>query len=132
MGTQKILVIDNTESTCHFTRYVLVNAGFRVLTVDKPEDALEFVTEVLFDAIITDTLSPELEGIEMVRKIRSVEGFEETPILVVSLDNREESKQKGFDAGITDWIAKPISPKKLVEILKQLCPQKDDDMPLYS
>ncbi|MDH5178215.1 MAG: response regulator [Gammaproteobacteria bacterium] len=123
----KILVVDSAESTRHFTRYVLTNVGFRVTSVTNARDALELVSEESFAAIITDVLNEEFEGIEMVQKIRSVDGFETLPILMITLCNLESAKQQAEAAGVTAWFTKPVPAKKLVEIIKDVCADMDDD-----
>lgn len=131
MPSNKILVVDNADSTRHFTRYILTTAGFRVTAVTNPRDALEYATDSYFDAIITDVLTPELEGVELVKKLRGLEEYEHIPILVITLVNDEESIQQGMDAGATEWLTKPVSHKHLVDKLKLLCPARDDENPLF-
>lgn len=131
MPTNKILVVDNTESTRHFTRFILSSAGFRVSVATTPSEALEYVTDYSFDAIITDVLSPDLEGVELVDKIRSLDEYGSVPILMITLTSDDDSIEKGYAAGVTEWLTKPVSHKVLVDRIKQLCPAKEDDAPLF-
>ena len=123
----KILIVDNSESTRIFMRYVLVNAGFLVSAVKSAAEALEQANDLPFDAVVTDLLSPELDGLKLIKELRTHRWYEHKPMLVVSILKAPAMIQQGMDAGATEWLIKPISPNKFVALLKTLCPDKNDD-----
>lgn len=127
MIRNKVLVVDNAESTRQFMRYILDNAGYLVAAIKSAEEALELTDEVEFDAVLTDLLTPEFAGIDLIRELRADERYESIPIIVVSLNKTEAVMQQGFEAGATEWVVKPVSPHRLIDLMKQLCPRKEED-----
>ena len=127
MVKAKILVVDSSESTRVFLRFILSNAGFLVLAVKSVEEAMNEADDFPFDAVITDLLPPEMAGIQLVRELRSHKWYEDKPLIIVSLDKTESVIQQGLDAGATEWVVKPVSPNKLIALIKELCPDKEDE-----
>ena len=107
-------------------RYLLSNSGFLVTPVTTVEKALEEADEYPYDVVLTDLLSPDFAGFELIRKLRKHRWYEEKPMIVVSINNDESVKKQGFEAGITDWVLKPIAPNKFIAMMKSLCPGKDN------
>ena len=123
----KILIVDNSESTRVFMRYVLVNAGFLVSAVKTAAEAREQANDLPFDAVVTDLLTPELDGLKLIKELRTHKWYEHKPLLVVSIMKDPAMIQQGMDAGASEWLIKPISPNKFVDRLKTLCPDKNED-----
>ena len=127
----KILIIDASESTRTFMRFILGNSGFRITVTATAARALEEIEEQLFDVVLVDLRLPDMDGLELIREIRSVKAFEATPIVSViqMLDAGKEDEQAA--AGVTHWINQPVSPHKLIEIITEISPdpeEYDDDM----
>lgn len=126
MVNGKVLIVDNSDSTRHFMRFLLSNSGFLVTPVTTVEKALEEADEYPYDVVLTDLLTPEYDGLELVRKLREHRWYEEKPMIVVTINNDDSARQQGMDAGVSDWILKPIAPNKFIAMMKELCPGKDD------
>ena len=122
----KILIVDNSDSTRHFMRFILSNSGFLVTPVTSAEKAFEEADEYPYDIVLTDLLTSDLEGLKLIKQLRGHRWYENKPLLVVSIKNDAELKQKGVEAGVTEWILKPISPNRFIARIKELCPDKDE------
>ncbi|MCL1926654.1 MAG: response regulator [Syntrophorhabdaceae bacterium] len=87
----------------------LVNDGFDVLAYDNGKDVLESVEKTAPDLIIADTIMPEMNGIEVFRKIRELPApFGETPVVFISSKDDPESKIEALHLGAEDFLVKPV------------------------
>lgn len=127
----KVLIIDQSESTRTFMRFILSNSGYRITAVDNAAKTAELLEEELFDVIIIDPRLADKDGLELVSEIREIKAFAEIPILAVTQFFNTENQGKEAEAGISHWITQPVSPHKLIEIMKEISPdpeEYDDDM----
>lgn len=105
-----ILVADDDRTTRTVLASLLQNEGFRVELADSGEQCLAVATEQHVDAFLVDIRMPGLGGLELCRKLRSMEQYRITPIIFITALDEEEMLSAVFEAGATDFIAKPINP----------------------
>lgn len=119
---KKILIVDEAESSRRFLRHVLTNAGYTVEAVSSHSQAIERVSESNFDIFFIDVSLPELNGIKLINTLRKIEGYESTPIMVITLAMAitDSMIQQCGAARISGWIPKPISPSRVTSLLKQM------------
>ena len=125
----KVLIIDSHESTRTFMRFVLVNAGHRVVAAKTGEQALELVEDELFDLALIDLHLPDMDGYDLIKQIRAITTFGDKPILAVSplYKNEDLQQVEAIPAGIDLWITQPVAPQKLVKMIKDLGIEMEDD-----
>jgi hypothetical protein len=90
------------------------------LTIDLAEDgaaAVAMASRVRYDAILMDLQMPKLNGLDATRQIRKLPGYGDTPILAMTGNVFAEDRKRCVDVGMSDFIAKPFSPRQLVETL---------------
>ncbi|MCL2102646.1 MAG: response regulator [Syntrophorhabdaceae bacterium] len=105
----KIMIVGSEIDYMTLIKLRLVNDGFDVLAYDSAKDALENVGKTAPDLIIADTMMPDLNGIEMFRKIRELPPpFEETPLVFISGKDDPESKIEALHLGAEDFFVKPV------------------------
>ena len=75
--------------------------------------------EETFDLMLLDIIMPEMDGIDLCRRIRQLEHHKETPIAFLTAKSQEADKAKGLEAGATLFLSKPISPEKLLEFISK-------------
>ena len=83
-------------------------------------DAWNKARQRRFDLVLTDQNMPHLDGLGLVRKLRSSEQFKATPILILTTESSEQMKQAGRAAGATGWLVKPFDPIKLIEVVRKV------------
>ena len=110
---EKILLVDNEHDIVEFLQYNLIQEGFEVIPAFDGSEALEKLIEKP-DLIILDIMMPRLDGFEVFKKIREKEEFKNTPIIFLTAKSGEIDEIKGLELGASDYIQKPISPKKLI------------------
>ncbi|MHB1687939.1 MAG: response regulator transcription factor [Ignavibacteriaceae bacterium] len=113
----KILLVDDERDIVEFLQYNLAQEGFDVIIAYDGKEALAKISEKP-DLIILDIMMPILDGYEVCRRIRDIKGFENTPIIFLTAKAGEYNEILGLELGASDYIQKPISPKKLIARVK--------------
>jgi two-component system response regulator MtrA len=107
-----ILVVDDDPVTRTILTSLLTGEGYTVTTVASATEALEAITSrVLFDLIVLDVMLPEMDGLEVCRRIRATSV---TPIIFISALQDIKDKLAGFTAGGDDYITKPFEPLEVL------------------
>lgn len=117
-GTLTILVVDDQATTRAVVKQTMLASGYEVLEAASGEKALEIAEAQAIDGIILDLKMPGIAGIETCRRLRAMELYQATPILVVTAMEEREALAEAFEAGCDDYIAKPIEPIVLQARLK--------------
>jgi two-component system, OmpR family, alkaline phosphatase synthesis response regulator PhoP len=113
----KILLVDDEKDIVEFLEYNLRQEGFEVISAHDGDEALQKISQNP-DLIILDIMMPKLDGYETCRKIRTLQGHENTPIVFLTAKSSEMDEILGLELGASDFIQKPISPKKLIARVK--------------
>ena len=118
--SQKILIVDDSESIRQAVGITLEKAGYTVQSAIDGLNALDYLKGEPLSLIITDLNMPNLDGIELVKKIRADENYKFTPILILTTESQAEKRNEAKSAGATGWIVKPFFPDKLIEVVKKV------------
>lgn len=121
---QTILAVDDSVSMRQMVSFTLKGAGYDVVEAYDGEDAWEKARGRAFDLVLTDQNMPRLDGIGLTRKLRELERYRSTPILVLTTESGDDMKQAGRSAGATGWMVKPFDPAKLVEVIRKVMPRE--------
>ena len=111
----QVLVCDDEPQIVRALKVVLREAGFEAIAATSGEEALDRAAVRAPDAAIIDLILPDIDGIEVCRRLR--EWFA-APILVLSAVGEEDQKVRALDAGADDYITKPFGPRELVARLQ--------------
>ena len=102
--------------------FTLTGAGYQVVEAVDGVDALAKINAQKVDLFITDLNMPNMNGIELTRKLRAVATYRFTPIVLLTTESQVEKKTEGKAAGATGWIVKPFQIEQLLAVVKQVCP----------
>jgi two-component system cell cycle response regulator CtrA len=108
----RVLLVEDDANAARAIAMILRGQGAIVDQTDTGEEALELTRHYDYDIVILDLLLPDMEGFEVVRRMRS--SRVETPVLILSGLNRPNAKVKGFGMGADDYITKPFDKDELV------------------
>ncbi len=101
-----ILVVEDDKTFRQIMCAALTKNGYKATGAEDGEIALDVLDREHIDLIISDIMMPNMDGYELTQELRDA-GYN-MPILLVTAKERFEDKQKGFDAGIDDYMVKPI------------------------
>lgn len=103
-----ILAVDDNPHNLKILEETLSKEGFTVLTSTNGTDALQIAEQQTPEAILLDIIMPEMDGIEVCRKLKEKPETKEIPVIFLSAKNHIEDIRKGFEAGGVDYIFKPF------------------------
>ena len=113
----KILLVDDEADILEFLKYNLEQENFEVLVSTDGRDALKKISHNP-DVIVLDIMMPEMDGFGLYEQIKKNEKYRDIPIIFLTAKSGETDEIKGLDLGASDYIQKPISPKKLIARIK--------------
>jgi len=108
---ERILIIEDEEKIARFIELELKYEGYEVEKAFNGRDGLELATTQPFDLVLLDIMLPELNGIEVLRRIRKVS---EVPIILLTARDAVVDKVTGLDGGADDYITKPFAIEELL------------------
>jgi two-component system response regulator MprA len=114
----KLLVVDDDRAVRDALRRVLTLAGYDVQTAEDGGEAIEYVVSSVPDAVVLDIGMPELDGLEVCRRLRLLGN--RVPILMLTARVDVEDRVAGLDAGADDYLAKPFDNAELKARLRAL------------
>jgi DNA-binding response OmpR family regulator len=117
-----ILVVDDDETFCSIMAEILRMYRARVFTALSAEAAMEIMEQVTPDLILTDVMMPEVDGLTLVRRIRSGEAPARIPIIIVSAGVSHREQAAAMQAGADQFLPKPFSITELREAVGSLLP----------
>ncbi len=115
-----ILAVDDSASMRQMVAFTLKGAGHEVVEAADGVDALSKAKTKKFDLVISDVNMPNMDGITLIRELRSLPAFKFTPILMLTTESTADKKQEGKQAGATGWIVKPFNPDQLLATIKKV------------
>jgi two-component system, sensor histidine kinase and response regulator len=115
IGKRRILIVDDNAGNRLLLQYNL-EGYFEIDFAGNGLSALDKFTQNRYDLILMDIHMPDMDGIEATKRIREMEaGQNRTPIFAVTSNMFREQREKCLEAGMDDYIVKPIHAKALIE-----------------
>ncbi len=113
----RVLVVDDEEPIRELVRRYLIRDGMEVLTAEDGASALEAVRRLSPDVVVLDLMLPELDGIEVCRRLRT---FSDAYVIMLTARDEEVDRIVGLSIGADDYMVKPFSPRELVARIRAL------------
>ena len=114
----RVLLVEDDLTAARGLTLILKSGGAVIDTADTGEEALELVRHYEYDIVVLDLMLPDMEGYEVVRRMRSARI--DVPVLILSGLTRPQAKVKGFGVGADDYITKPFDQAELVARLQAI------------
>jgi two-component system chemotaxis response regulator CheY len=115
------LVVEDSPTMRQLIVFALSRIKGLVCTeADDGVDALRKLAQARYDIIITDINMPIMDGLKLVKRIRSDETHRDTPIMIITTEGGEEDRQRALALGATCYIAKPIQAPQVINKVKEL------------
>ena len=123
----RILVVDDEPAVRVALTRILTGAGFEVLVAGDGPQALDKVAGDAPDAVVLDVLMPGMDGLEVCRKLREMDG--DIPVLMLTARDSVEDRVTGLDVGADDYLVKPFALEELLAriraLLRRAAPESD-------
>ncbi len=116
---QRILVVEDNAVNAMTLIHSLTSYGYKVFHAQNGREALELTQREIPDLIVMDIQLPEMDGLEVTRRIRKDEAVSDIPIIALSALAMPTDKELGLEAGVDLYLTKPVRLKELAEIIKQ-------------
>lgn len=110
----RILVVDDDPTSLRIVRSLLERAGHQVATARNGNEALAAALKDPPQMVVTDWMMPEIDGVELCKRLRSTVAGRDLYILILTGQNEEERIVEAFEAGVDDHLAKPVNSKLLL------------------
>jgi len=117
---KKIMIVDDSASMRMMVTFTLREGGYEVVEAVDGINAMEKLWREPIDMMITDVNMPNIDGIELVRKVREISPCRSIPIILLTTEFQETKKKEGKAAGATGWIVKPFRAEQLLSVVRKV------------
>ncbi len=115
-----ILIVDPSDSVRQMLAFSLRQAKYAVEEVTNAKAALTLLGEKAVNLVITQLELPDLDGIGLIKAIRTGESNRFVPILLILKEAQSERKKEAQAAGVTGWVSTPFNPEQLLAAVKKV------------
>jgi two-component system cell cycle response regulator DivK len=118
-----ILYVEDNEFNRKIVRHLLGRTSYRLVEATDGEAGVSTAREARPDLVIMDIQLPKLSGLDATRQLRADPATAAIPIIVITSFALAGDEDKAREAGATAYLAKPYSPRELLETIRQLAPE---------
>lgn len=126
LAGRRVLLAEDNAINQQIVRELLGELGVTVLLAATGREALELLQRERVDGVLMDVRMPDMDGIEATRRLRAEPRFASLPVIAMTANARTEDRQACLQAGMNDFVAKPVEPEQLFAILGRWLAQSGD------
>ncbi len=119
-NTKSILIVDDSEFVRELVSLILKGAGYDVIEAINGRDALDKLDNKKVEMVITDLKMPIMNGIELIKHLRSNDMYKFIPVIILTSEFYEAKRQDFIKAGVDGWILKPFLHQQLLSVISGL------------
>ena len=123
MSGKTVLYVEDNEYNLKIVRQLLARTGYRLIEAKDGESGVEAALRELPDLILMDIQLPKLSGLDATRRLRADPKTAAIPIIVITSFALSGDDQKAKDAGASAYLAKPYSPRELLQMIRKFAPE---------
>jgi len=123
---KKILIVDDDTEMAHMARMTLEKEGHTVITATGGQEALDRVAEDKPDLVVMDVMMPEMDGFELLDKLKGNALTADIPTIMLSGRGEYSNVLKGREAGVDFYVPKPYNPYELTGIIQRIFDDERD------
>ena len=117
---EKILIVDDDIDTLRLVGTMLQKHGYLIVAAHNGAQALKVAQSERPDVIVLDVMMPDMDGYQVARELRKLAETALTPIIMFSAKTQVDDRVAGYEAGIDDYLTKPVHPAELIAHVKAL------------
>ncbi len=114
MATSRVLVVEDEPDIRDLLVFHLERDGFQVTKCKSGPEALRLVSAARPDLVLLDLMLPDMDGLEVCRRLRQDPATQSVPIVMLTARDDEVDRVLGLELGADDYVVKPFSPRELV------------------
>lgn len=118
--SKSILIVDDCDTTRKLICYMVKGAGYNPVAAVNGFDALEKLAQNEISLVLTDLNMPQMDGLELVRNIKSDDAYKGVPVIMLTTESSERDKEVGLKAGVDIYMTKPVTSKWLAYQIQKL------------
>src|SRR5437868_5837847 len=115
-----ILIVDDSASVRKVANIALTRGGYAVVEASDGNDALAKLAANKVNLIISDINMPGMDGLTFAREVKSRQQYKFMPIIMLTTESGEDTKNLGRAAGVKAWIVKPFQPATMLDAVAKL------------
>lgn len=115
-----VYIVEDDKNIREIESFALKNSGYSVVDFECAKDFYKKIGDKVPDLIVLDIMLPDEDGLEIVKKLRSMPETKKVPIILVTAKTTEIDKVKGLDIGADDYLTKPFGIMELISRVKAL------------
>lgn len=119
---KKIMTVDDSPTVRKVLNEALSGAGYQVVEASDGEEAVNMLEQTDIDLLVTDLNMPNMDGVELIKRVRQQPGKRFMPIIMLTSVSQKEMKAAGKKAGASGWVTKPFRPEQLLSVIQMVCP----------
>lgn len=124
MAGERILIVEDNETSMKLFRDVLVATGYRTLEATTGRRAFELAVEHRPAVVLMDVQLPDVDGLEALRRMRADERTASLAVLAVTAQAMHGDRERFLTAGFDDYVAKPVDVLQLLATVRQHCGER--------
>lgn len=117
MANEPVLIIDDNTLNLELLSYLLTMHEYQVHTAATANEALKILETLQPQIILADLQLPDIDGIELIRTLKSDEKYRHIPIIAITARAMKGDKEKAFAVGCDEYITKPIDVRTLPDVI---------------
>ncbi|OJH39817.1 response regulator [Cystobacter ferrugineus] len=118
--TSKILIVEDSKASRELISATVESIpGLEAIATSSGLEALKLLPQHTFALIITDINMPDINGLELIRFVKTHPSLRDTPLFIVSTEGREKDRDRGLALGAAEYLVKPFSPQSLEGLVRR-------------
>jgi CheY-like chemotaxis protein len=117
---KKILLVDDSRTVLLMERMILAKQAYDLVLAHDGLQGIEVAREERPDLIVMDVVMPRMDGLEALQRIRADEALRDTPVMLVTTRGEPEHVERGYAAGCSEYVTKPIDAPAFLTKVREL------------
>jgi DNA-binding response OmpR family regulator len=117
---KKIMVVDDEPYIARVIKFKLEQEGYNVISANDGQTGLQKIREEKPDLVLLDVMMPGLSGYDVCQQLKQDPALAGIPVVILTAKGQERDREQGLNMGASDYITKPFSPNRLLDLVKNM------------
>lgn len=116
----RIMIVDDVATIRQIVTAVFESVGYKITQAASAEEALAIAALQRVHMVLADVNMPGMNGLELITRLRELNTYRSTPIVILAKGGKDENIQRAIALGANGWIEKPFTPERLLSTVNQV------------